>query len=134
VACSHLSPFWLYSKGEFIQAGISYRCPALSAFIKITQTLVLMAGVVSWRGLQFLSISDLSLLHLYSSCTCCCDHPLFPCAHPISIPSRPTGGCPGWAEALILHPSSLMPGEMAGAERHRSPAQICQHGARDRGC
>lgn len=35
---SHLMPFWLYSNGEFIQAGISYWCPAIFALLKKTQT------------------------------------------------------------------------------------------------
>lgn len=134
VECSHLLLFWLYSNGEFIQAGISYGCPALSALIKTTQTLLLMAGAVSRRGLQSLSISGPFPLHLSCSCACCCDHPLLPCVHPITIPSQPTSGCPGWAGALTLCLSSLMPGRTAGAKRHRSPAQVCQHSIRGRGC
>lgn len=134
VGCSHLLPFWLYSNGEFIQAGICYGCPACSALIKNTQTLLLMAGAVSWRGLQSLSISGSFPFHLSCSCACCHDHPLLPCVHPISIPSPPTGGCPGWAGALTLCLTSLVPGGTAGAKRHRSPAQVCQHCARGRGC
>lgn len=81
---SNLLPVWLYSNGEFIQAGTSYVYPALSALTKITQTLLLMAGAVPQRGLQSLSISGPFPFHLYCPRACCCDHPLY---FPVSIPA-----------------------------------------------
>lgn len=87
VGCSHLLPFWLYSNGESLQAGIIYGHPALSAPIKTTKTLLLISGAVSWRGLQSLSISGPFPFHLPCSCACCYDHPLLPCVHPTGIPT-----------------------------------------------
>lgn len=116
-------PFWFYSNGEFIQAGISCGCPGLCALIKNVQTLLLMAGAVSQRGLQSPSISGPFPFHLSCSCTCCRDHPLLPRVS-ISIPSQSTGGCPGWAGALTLRLSSLMPSERPRRDFPRSSAKI----------